>query len=533
MSTRPESKTFPRLIDEQARRHGERPAIVGSGRHLTYAQLKDEAQRVARRLYRLGVRPGDKVAILMGNTPEWIPVAMGVTRIGATLVTLNTWATAPELEYLIGHSDSTYLIASPTFLKADFGRMLRDLEPHAERLPQLRGILGVAGAAGNALPAGWQPLFDGSTDADASADEAIAALAAAVRPTDIAIIAYTSGSTSVPKGVQLQHAPLIENNFDIGERMRVTEEDRLWLAVSLFWGYGCANALMNVLTHGACFVLQESFDAAEALRLIEEEKCTLYYGTANMAQALLEHPDHARRDLSSLRSGASAGSPEQFMRAVTLGAKGVCNPFGLTESYGFCFVTDCEDPLERRQTTVGRILPGFEAKVVSPDTGVPLAPGETGELRIRGHVTPGYYKQPEISAKTLDEEGYFRTGDLVSIDKEGYMQFHGRLKEMLKTGGINVSPAEVEAVLTAYPGVALAHVVGVADPVRDEIVAAVIVPKPGAMLKADEIIAYCKTNMAAFKVPRLVCFAQEEDVPLTTTGKVQKNKISAKFFPPK
>ena len=523
----PVSRTIPRLVNELAQTYATRTAIVGSGRRLSYSQLRDEVLMVARRLHRLGVKPGDKVAILMGNRPEWISAALAITSIGATTVTLNTWATLPELEYLISHSDTTYLIAYPTFLKADYGRMMGELEPHARRLPSLRGVLGV----GDTLPAGWAPLFDGASDSDPSADAEIARAFEAVKPDDIALLLYTSGSTSTPKGVQLRHDHLIENNFNIGERMHLTEDDRLWLAVSLFWGYGSANALMNILTHGACFILQESFDAAAALRLIEEEKCTVYYGTANMAQALLEHPDRLLRDLSSLRTGASNGSPEQLQRVLDLGVKHICNVFGLTETYGFTHITDCYDDLERRLETVGKPLPGVTMRVVSPEDGSELAAGGTGELRVKGYVTPGYYKQEALSAQCIDEQGYFKTGDLVCVDAQGYMQFRGRIKEMLKTGGINVSPAEVESELMGYPGVALAQVVGVPDATRDEIVGAVIVPKAGATLSVDAIIAHCKTRMAAYKVPRLICFAAEADLPLTTTGKIQKNRIAAKFFP--
>lgn len=525
MSKRPVSDTFPALIEEQVRLGPARPAIVGAGRRLSYADLDAEGRRIARRLHALGVRRGDRVGILMGNRPEWISAALGISRLGATVVSLNTWATVHELEYLLRHSEATVLIAAPAFLKADFGRMLRELEPHAERLPHLRTILGV----GEALPAGWLALFD---DASRKPDAAVDALAAAVHRDDTLFIAYTSGSTSSPKGVMLRHGELIENNFDIGERMRITDADRLWLVVSLFWGYGCANALMNILTHGACLVLQEHFDAVEAFRLIEQERCTVYYGTANIAQALLEHPERANYDLSSLRTGASAGSREQMQRVVDLGVAQICNVFGLTESYGFCCMTDCDAPLERRLTTIGTAMPGFDLRIVSPETGAECAPDEVGELRFHGHITAGYFRQPEISAAALDEQGYFRSGDLLSRDAEGYLTFHGRLKEMLKTGGLNVSPAEVEAALMAHPAVALAQVVGVPDAVRDEVVAAVVVPRPGASPDAEALIAFCRERLAAFKVPRLVRFVAETDLPLTTTGKIQKNRIAAKFFSP-
>ena len=527
MSRMPVSRTIPGLVNEQARTYAQRPALVGSGHRLNYSELQQEVLKVARRLHRLGVGPGDKVAILMGNKPEWITSALAIVSLGATMVSLNTWATLKELEYLIKHSDSKYLITVPSFLKSNYERMLQELEPLAERFPMLRGVLGV----GETLPKNWAPLLDDATDRDTSADDEIARAYNAVGQTDIAFLLYTSGSTSAPKGVQVQHNGLIENPWHIGERQHVTESDRLWLAVSLFWGLGCENAMMNLLTHGGCIVLQESFDAGEALRLIEQERCTLFYGMANMAQAMHEHPDRAMRDISSLRGGMTGGTREQVRRVVELGATQICNVYGMTETYGNSHVTDANDDLERRLTSQGKPLPGVQQRIVSPD-GVEVAVGTVGELRIKGYVTPGYYKDEALTAQSFDEQGFFKTGDLVSEDEDGYLHFHGRLKEMLKSGGINVSPAEVEKVLMAYPGVQLAQVVGVPDATRDEIVGAVIVPKPDTTLNADEIMTYCRTNMAAYKVPRLLRIIEEAELPLTTTGKIQKNRIAAKFFPP-
>ena len=527
MKRMPVARTLPRLVEELAQTFGPRPALAGGGRHLSYAQMREEVWRIARRLHHLGVRRGDKVGILMGNRVEWVTSCLAIASLGAVMVSLNTWATVRELEYMLAHSETRTLIAHPNFLKADYGAMLRELEPHAERLPHLREVLGT----GASLPPGWQPLFDGLTDSDARDDAAIAAAFAAVLPDDIAYLLYTSGSTAKPKGVQLQHYPLIENLWNIGERMHVTENDRLWLAVSMFWGLGCSNALFNLLTHGGSIVLQESFEPGEALRLIEEEKCTMFYGTANMGQAMHEHPDRARRDLSTLRGGAAVGTPEQIMRVVELGAKEICNIFGMTEGYGNCHVADAHDPLQKRLESVGRILPNRQQKIVSPEGRV-LPPGEVGELMLKGYMTPGYYKDPVATAASFDEEGYFRTGDLAYLDADGYLYFRGRLKEMVKTGGINVAPAEVEEVIMAMPGVHLAQVVGVPDATRDELLAAVIVLKPDATLAVEVVTARCREVLAAYKVPRLVRFVEERELPLTTTGKIQKNRIAATFFAP-
>jgi fatty-acyl-CoA synthase len=524
MATIPASRTIPDLVDELARRFPEREALVGSGQRYTYRQLRTEVRRVARALHALGVRRGDKVAILMGNRPEWIIAALAITALGGVMVGVNTWATTRELEYILAHSDTKALITAERFLKHDYRAMLREIAP---QLPLLQRIICVAGEASE----GWLRYADLAGLAEEAPEATIDAVQRAIAPEDVAYLLYTSGSTATPKGVQLQHYALIENMWQIGERQRVTERDRLWLAVSLFWGLGCENALFNLLTHGGCVVLQEHFDAGAALELIERERCTLFYGMPNMGQALHEHPDRAKRDLSSLRGGATIGTPEQIQRVVDLGAREICNIYGLTETYGNCNVTDAADPLERRLRTVGRPLAGVDQRIVDPETGRPLPPGEVGEIRVKGYVTVGYYKDPERTAESVDANGYFKTGDLGCADADGSLHFRGRIKEMVKTGGINVAPVEVEEVLMTHPGVQLAFVTGVPDPARDEVLAAVIVPKPGATLSEEALCAFCREALAAYKVPRRIRFAAEQELPLTTTGKVQKNRLTATFFP--
>src|SRR5512145_1419526 len=522
----PVSRTIPDLIDELARRVPEREALVGSGQRYTYRELRAETRRIARGLRALGVRRGDKVAILMGNRSEWLIADFAIALLGGVMVGVNTWVTARELEYVLGHSDARFLITVDRFLKYNYCALLKELEPHRERLPLLERIVGV----GDKLPDGWLRYADLASLGGREPEAAIDAAQRAVEPEDVVYLLYTSGSTSLPKGVQLQHYALIENMWQIGERQRVTEHDRLWLAVSLFWGLGCENALFNVLTHAGCVVLQEHFDAGEALALIERERCTLFYGTPNMAQALYEHPDRARRDLSSLRGGATIGTPEQIMRVVELGAREICNIYGLTETYGNCNVADAHDPLEKRLSNVGRTLDGVDQRIVDPATGGVLPPGEVGEIRVKGYVTCGYYKDPARTAESFDEHGYFRTGDLRVADADGSLHFRGRIKEMVKTGGINVAPVEVEEVLMSHPGVHAAFVTGVPDPQRDEVLGAVIVPKPGAALSEEEVCAFCLKSLAAYKVPRLIRFVAESELPLTTTGKLQKNRLAATFF---
>jgi len=293
--------------------------------------------------------------------------------------------------------------------------------------------------------------------------------------------------------------------------------------VPLFWSFGSANALPAILTHGGCVVLQERFEPGAALELLERERCSVYYGMANMARPMLEHPDRGRYRLAAMRTGLTIGLPEDIaMTMEAVGARELCNVYGSTETYGNCAVTDAHDPLPIRLHTQGRPLPGMEIRVVDPDTRRPLAAGEVGELCVRGLVTPGYYRAPEATAATFDADGYFFTGDLGLLDDEGRVHFRGRLKEMIKTGGINVAPLEVEEVLLQHPAVKEVYVVGVPDRLRGEIVAAVLTLHPGVPADAGALVAFCRDRLASYKVPTRLVFREADALPRTPTGKIHK-----------
>jgi fatty-acyl-CoA synthase len=421
----------------------------------------------------------------------------------------------------LDHCDATTLVTVDRFLGQDYHATLAEIGAlGAGRFSRLRRIV-VDGTA----PAGTTGLDELWTLGAGVSDDALEAVRGAVTPGDVAYILYTSGTTSAPKGVQLQHRGLIENPWSIGERQHLGPDDRMWMGISLFWSFGCLNALLAVMSHGGCIVLQEQFDAGEALALIERERCTVYYGTPNIALALWEHPERPRRDLSSLRTGAAIGPPAAMQMIIDLGARQICNVYGLTECYGNSHVTDAADPADVRLHTVGRPLPGMEIRIVDRDTRRPLPTGEIGEILIRGHLTPGYYKDPERNRAAFDVDGFFLSGDLGSIDEDGRLRFRGRLKDMVKTGGINVSPLEVEEVLLGHPGVEQAHVVGLPDPRVEEILAAVVVPKDGAAVSVEDLRAHCQRALAAFKVPRHFSIVRRTDLPLTATGKVQKFRL--------
>ena len=515
----PRARTVPALLGELAERHPDIEFVVGAGRRLRYPEFRDEVRRFARGLHALGVRRGDKVAILMGNRPEWLIANFAILSLGAVMVSLNTWATRRELAYMLDHSDTSVLVTVDRFLGQDYTAMLQEIGAGAG-LPKLRHSVRLA-PDGRTLPGGvsWEAALEAGK---AVPESAIDAAEGAVDPADVGCILYTSGSTSTPKGVQLQHFALIENMWHIGERQRLRAGDRLWLAVSLFWGLGCENALFALMTHAGTIVLQERFEAGEAIDLIERERCTVVYATPNMVRAIAEHPDFRPARLASLRTGVTLGTPEQVRLLAALGAEKVCNVYGLTETYGNCTITDAHDPIEVRAASVGRPLPGFELAVVDPETGRSRPAGEVGEIKVRGYVTCGYYRDEEKNREAFDDEGWFLTGDLGYLDDSGRLHYRGRLKEMIKTSGINVAPVEVEEVLMSHPGVEQAYVVGLPDAERDEIVVAVVVPREGSGADEATLREHSAGALAAYKRPRRYRLVAAEELPLTTTGKVRK-----------
>lgn len=522
---KPSSRTAPDLLDELAARQGDLEFVVDGDRRYTYAQFQSETIAHAKGLLALGLVRGDRLAVLMDNRVEWLTTYFAAMSIGVEFVGLNCWASAPELAYQLAHSRVRCLVAAETVRN----RGLQDLLTHIRREDGtfvLDRVICTAPLDDTTLFANL-PRLGASID-----DETFAGYRKAVTPDDIACVLYTSGSTATPKGVPLPQSGMVENMWRIGERMHLTPEDTLWLAVSLFWSFGCVNALFSLMTHGGTIVLQREFDAGEALSLIERERCTVFYGTPNMSLALWEHPDRPRRDLATLRTGITIGTPDQVQRIVDLGVAGICNVYGLTEAYGNSAAGDANDPLETRLNNCGRPLDDVEMRIVDPETRAVLPPGETGEIIIRGFLTPGYLDDPERTAEAFDEDGFLLTGDLGLFDADGYLVFRGRLKEMVKTGGINVAPAEVEAVLMRHPDIDEVYVTGIADSRLDEALAAVIIPRAGAMPNENDLIAYCRAQLAAYKVPRLYRFVARGDLPLTSTGKLQKNRLPEFFEGP-
>jgi fatty-acyl-CoA synthase len=529
VSVRPTSRTLGALLDEMAAARPQADAVVFRDQRLSYAMLRARVDDFARALLAVGVTRGDRVAVLAPNRPEWLIAAFAIAKVGGVMTAISTFSTPRELAWALDHSEAVALATIDAFRGRDYLSALHGLCPElarsepgelrSARLPHLRTVVCFDERRHDGV---FRP-DDFLARAAKTPTMALPTAQGAVTADDLCYILYTSGSTATPKGVTLAHGGVIDNGFNIGERQHLTPADRLWLAVPLFWSFGSANALPAILTHGGCVVLQESFEPGEALELLDRERCSVYYGMANMARAMLEHPDRPRRRLTSMRTGLTIGLPEDIaMTMEAVGAAELCNVYGSTETYGNCAVTDAHDPLPLRLHSQGLPLPGMELRVVHPETRQPLGANEVGELCVRGYVTPGYHRAPELTASAFDADGYFLTGDLGSLDDDGRVRFRGRLKEMIKTGGINVAPLEVEETLLQHPDVKEVYVIGVPDRAKGEIVAAVLALHAGASADASALVAFCRDRLASYKVPIRLVFREADELPRTPTGKIHK-----------
>ncbi|WP_063712874.1 class I adenylate-forming enzyme family protein [Sciscionella marina] len=518
----PSEPTIPRLIDAFAASTPGQEAVVTGTERFTYAGLAGRTHAAARALASLGVDEGSVVGLMAPNLAEWIPVAVGAMRCGARVDAFHTWAKAYDLDFLLRSSAASVLVLAGRVGSTDLLRELRVLVPeldhpgplHSDRFPALRHVV-VIGDAIDRMGS-WARLV-------ADHAEGGPVIEPADRETAPAFVLYTSGSTSKPKAVPLCHRDLVVNGFHIGERMGLDAVDRIWLGSPLFWSYGCANALMATLTHGASLILQEHFTPGDAAELLAGEQVTAAYLLPTMIDALASKVADRVRAVTSLRTGLTIGRPDAVDKAAErLGIAEICNIYGSTETYGNCCVTDHRTPLERRRVTQGRPLPGVEIRIVDEETGAVLPSEQPGEAQVRGRLTPGYLGDAAATAAAFTADGWFRTGDRLVLHADGTVEFVDRTGDMIKTSGINVSPAEVESFLSGHHGVAETLVVGTPHPTKDEVVIAFVVPANDAVTEED-LIRYCKENIAGYKVPWLVTLV--DDLPRTGTGKLLRRGL--------
>jgi fatty-acyl-CoA synthase len=507
----PRSRTLFGLLHEQAERFPSHTAIICGEREVTYGALADGAGRIGAALRAHGIRRRDRVGILVNNRLEWLEACFGAAVSGAVAVPFSTWSKPAELAFLLADSAVAALIAVGSFAGQDFATALAALAPDCPRL-RLMVMLG------DDLRTGWIAYDEfraaGETPPGAHADA-----------TDDALVLYTSGSSARPKAVRLQHYAIIENGFAIGERMRLSPADRVLLAPPLFWAYGACNALPATLSHGAALVLQAQFDAGAWIGLIERHACTAVYTLPSITGATLRHPEFRRERVASLRTGLMIGSPEEVrIAAEELGAAQICNIYGSTEIYGNCCVTPCDWPLERRMAGQGPPLPGVRLRILDPATGCLVPAGETGALEVAGYVTPGYSGSSAAYNETaFSTDGYFRTGDLGFIDAGGGFHFVAREADIIKRAGINVSPAEIEDLLLAHPGVAQAAVVGAAAGEIGEAIIAFVVAKDAAAIGAEALHAHCRALASSYKLPDRIEI--RATLPVTETGKLHRRAL--------
>jgi fatty-acyl-CoA synthase len=525
----PCSRTLFELLDEQATRHPDRAAAIHEGRSISYAALCRRARQVATGLQAAGVRRGERVALLLDNSIAWLEACFGANALGAVVVPLSTWSKPAELDFLLKDSDTAFLISLDRFGDQSFADGLRELIPElatlkpgeplqSQRFPQLRGIATVGSSA-----------ITGFISYDAFTRVApldpMPAPGAGASAGDDAILLYTSGSSSRPKAVRMVQYRIIENGFNIGERQAFSGSDRVLVSVPLFWAYGAVNALPATITHGATLVLQSRFEPGEALDLIDAHRCTAIYTLPAITSALVRHPTFKRERTRSLRTGLTIGSPQDVIAAAqVLGATGICNIYGASETYGNCCVTAHDWPLLERASSQGQPLPGVEVRIVEEATGAPVPQGEPGLVEVRGYLMAGYAgSSAEQNTKVFTNDGFFRTGDIGRLAADGRFIFLGRTTEMIKRSGINVSPAEVEEVLLQHRKVAQAGVTGVPDPEKGEIIVAFVLPVEGAVIDPGELEAHCKALSSRYKVPDRFFIATA--LPTTVTGKIMRREL--------
>jgi len=509
------TETIGGLLDRVAADRPDHEALVSchQGVRYTYAELAAAVDGLARAMLRNGLRRGDRVGIWSPNYAEWTLVQFATAKIGVILVNINPAYRTAEVEYALNQSGCRWLIAAPSFKTSDYRAMIDEVRP---RLTTLERDLYL-----------WTPQWDAFVaDGTAPDDGELATLAASLDPDDAINIQYTSGTTGFPKGATLTHRNILNNGYFVGRGCGYGPADRVCIPVPFYHCFGMVMGNLGAVTHGATMVIPgDAFEPGAVLAAIESERCTSLYGVPTMFIAELAHPDFERFDLSSLRTGIMAGSPcpvevmKQAIERMHLAEVTIC--YGMTETSPVSTQTLADDDIDRRTGTVGRAHPHVEIKIVDPDTGEVVPRGAAGEFCTRGYsVMKGYWNDPARTAEAIDADGFMHTGDLATMDTDGYVNIVGRIKDMIIRGGENVYPREIEEFLYAHPAVADVQVIGVPDQRYGEEIMAWVRLKDGASATEEDVKAFCRGRIAHYKVPRYVKFVDE--FPMTVTGKVQK-----------
>jgi len=505
-------KTIGQALADSVERNPSGDALIS--RHqclrLSYRELQENAERTARGLWGLGIRPGDRVGMWACNCAEWVYLQLATALTGAVLVNVNPAYRAHELRYVLRKSGMKAIFLHERDVRVGYLDILNEARKGQDL------------ALERVVPLGtdvWRGMLAGGADIPALRQT----------PEDVVNIQYTSGTTGSPKGVLLTHRNLVNNAYVVGREMLLTGADRLCSPVPLYHCFGCVISSLLAIVHGIALVLPAAqFDPLATLQAIEAERCTLIYGVPTMFIAELEHPDFRKFDLSTLRSGMMAGAPcpvEVMKRVISeMHCSGMSVAYGQTESSPAITQSSADDSLEHRVSTIGRALPETEVKIVAPWNDAVVETGERGELCTRGYlVMQGYDREPEATARAIDAEGWLHTGDLAVMRDDGYFHIAGRLKEMIIRGGENIYPREIEEFLHQHPKIADVYVVGLPDARLGEAVLAWVRLKAGERMTEDEVRDYCRGQIAHFKIPQYIRFV--DAFPMTVTGKVQKFRI--------
>ena len=528
--------TIGRYFEDVVAADPDREFIVYPDRDLrwTYSAFDERVNQLAKGLLAIGLEPGDHLGIWARNVPDWLTFMFATAKIGVVLVTVNPVYKSHELAYVIKQSDMKALVIIDAFRDVDYIEIVRGLVPESVR--QERGHLNSAEFPvlksliymGPEKHRGFYNVPELLILGKHMPDEGLANAAATFTNSDVINMQYTSGTTGFPKGVMLTHRNILNNGFNIGERQRFTAEDRLCLPVPLFHCFGCVLGVLATLTHGGTLVMLESFDPLLVLAAIQKDRCTAVYGVPTMFIAELAHPMFDLFDLTSLRTGIMAGSPcpIEAMKQVMgrMHADEITIAYGLTEASPVFTQTSTDDTPERRAETVGQALPEIEVRVIDPETGLDCPPNVPGELCCRGYnVMKGYYGMPEATANAIDTDGWLHSGDIGTVDEDGYYRITGRIKDMIIRGGENIYPREMEEFLYTMPGIEDAQVVGVPDEKYGEVVGAFVRLTAGADISEGDVQEFARARMARYKAPKYVFFVDE--FPQTASGKIQKYKL--------